>query len=201
MTLERISRHFGEAIVKLIPPLWGRPVIAAILRSYINQVQELEDAAFEVMGAFDVNTCDATRLAVLGRVVGQPNQGWDTETYRAVVRAKIATNRSHGREDDIVQVVRLVLGPDGDGMGVTVTSFAPAAMRVEPTGGTVPTSARTALRTLLPHARAAGVQQHLVARHADPGLVWGSTTGSAPGTALASSVSGGGAVLASVYLV
>jgi len=156
--LARIERHFGEALVKLVPPYWGKPVIAALLRSYINRVQEFEDACFEVMNAFDVNTCDATRLAVLGRVVGQPNFGWSESTYRAVVRAKIATNRSRGTEDDIVNVLRLITGSTAP---ITITSIVPATMSIE-MGEPVSADHLVAMVFLLPKARAAGVRINLI---------------------------------------
>lgn len=158
MALEHIEHHFHEALVKLVPPFWGKPVIAALLRSYINRVQEFEDDCIEVMNAFNVNTCDATRLAVLGRVVGQPNMGWGTETYRAVVRAKIAANRSHGREDDIVNVIRLATG--GDAGAIQCTHLVPATVLVD-VAGTITDDHFEALLFLLPKTRSAGVSMLL----------------------------------------
>ena len=189
VTLERIERHFGEAIVKLVPSFWGKPVIAAILRSYINRVQEFEDDCFAVMNAFDIRTCDATRLAILGKVVGQPNLGWDTETYRAVVRAKIATNRSHGRENDLVNVLRLILGSPA-GLTVDVRHSAPATVRVQPSEH-VDATHMPAVAYLLPKARAAGVKMHFFNPPAGTGLTWASAV-SGGGGEFASSVSGGG---------
>jgi hypothetical protein len=189
VTLERIERHFGEAIVKLVPSFWGKPVIAAILRSYVNRVQEFEDDCFEVMNAFDIRTCDATRLAILGKVVGQPNLGWDTETYRAVVRAKIASNRSHGRENDLVNVLRLILGSP-EGMTVSVQHYAPATVTVSPSVH-VDAVHMPAVQYLMPKARAAGVKMHFLNPPAGGALTWASSV-SGGGGDLASSVSGGG---------
>lgn len=159
MALEHIDNHFGEAIVSLVPPFWGKPVIAALLRSYINRVQEFEDDCAAVLSAYDVNTCDATRLAVLGRIVGQSDLGWDLETYRAVVRARIATNRSHGREDDVVNVLRLITGSTEP---ITITALSPATLSVE-MGEPVSAEHMVAIAFLLPKARAAGVRLNFVA--------------------------------------
>lgn len=159
MALEHIPRHFGEALVSLIPPLFGKPVVAALLRSYIRRVQELEDDAFEVLQAFDVNTCDETRLKVLAKIVGVSNFGWDLATFRAVVRARIATNRSHGREDDIINVLRLITGSTAP---ITVTPFVPASMHVE-MGEPVSAAHMTAIAFLLPKARGAGIRLNFIA--------------------------------------
>lgn len=156
--LERIERHFGEALVSLIPPFFGKPVIAALLRSYIRRVQELEDDAFEVLGAFDVNTCDETRLKVLAKIVGVSNLGWDLETFRAVVRARIATNRSHGREEDIINVLRLITTSTAP---ITITPLVPATMAVE-MGEPVSAEHLAAIVFLLPKARGAGIRINLV---------------------------------------
>lgn len=176
--LEQITRHFGEGLVSLVPSFWGKPVMAAILRSYLRRVQELEDDIFEVLGAFDVRTCDATRLAVLGKIVGQSNLGWDTETYRAVVRAKIAANRSHGREDDLVSVIRLAAGVTTP-TEITQTGNATLTITL---GETITDAAATALTFLLPKTRAAGVQLHLFRPTDDDALLWADTTDPGSGT-------------------
>lgn len=171
MALERIQRHFGQAIVKLVPPLWGKPVVAALLASYVKRVQELEDDAWEVLEAFDVRTCDATRLAILGRIVGQSNLGWDTETYRAVIKARIAANRSHGREQDLVTVILLATGISGT-IGVEAVGFANLMITLP---GAVSDEGLVALRFLLPKTRAAGVGMQLLlsgSEEPDETFVW-----------------------------
>lgn len=155
--LEPIDDHFHQALVKFVAPFWGKPRMAALLQSFINRVQELEDAAWEVLNAFNVNTCDATRLAVLGRIVGQPNFGWSTETYRCVVRAKIRANRSLSLEDDLVDVLRLALDSEER---VRVSSLAPATVYVL-SEDSVDAEQIEALQYIMPHARAGGVKMHL----------------------------------------
>jgi hypothetical protein len=156
MALEHIERHFGEGLTALVPPFWGKPVIAALLRSYLNRVQELEGDIFDVLSAFDVRTCDETRLAVLGRIVGQSNLGWDLETYRAVIMARIAANRSHGREQDLITVIGLASGA----VGAVVLAIGNANLYVT-LPGAITDAALTALRFLLPKTRAAGVGMQL----------------------------------------
>jgi hypothetical protein len=153
MALEPITDHFGQAITALIPPFWGKPIIASLLWSYVKQIQRLEDDAWEVLGAFDVRTCDATRLAILGKIVGQPNFGWSLETYRAVVKAKIATNRSKGREDDILRVLRLITSTTAD---INITTRSPATLVVVMTEP-ITQNHLEAIAFLLPKTRAAGV--------------------------------------------
>ncbi len=177
MALEPINDHFNQAIISLVPAFWGKPVIAALLHGYIAQVQQLEDDAWEVLNAFDVRTCDATRLAILGKIVGQANFGWSTATYRAVIMAKIAANKSKGREDDLVRVISLATGATG--VGILAVGFATLYITLP---GAITDDQLEALVFLLPRTRAAGVQlQLLVSGSTDPddtflwGDVWATT--------------------------
>ncbi len=160
MALDHETQHFEKGLVSLAGPFWGRPRVAALLRAYLRQVQNLEDCAQEVLAAFDINVADAERLAVLGRVVGTPNFGWDLETYRAVIRAKIATNRSRGLESDITNVLRLITGNYTD--PIVTHSLVPATLLVE-MGYPVSDEHMVAVRFLLPKARAAGVRLNFTA--------------------------------------
>lgn len=154
--IEPITDHFHAAILKLVPPFWGKPRVASLLRAMVNRVQELEDAGWEVMNAYDVDQADATRLAILGKIVGQINYGWSLETYRAVVRAKIRANQSRGLTDDLCEVIQIATGSTGR---VFVRSYAPATVFVWIEDG-LDAAHLVALEFLLPKTRAAGVQQH-----------------------------------------
>jgi hypothetical protein len=187
MSITQVDKHFEEGLVALIPPFWGKPVIAAILRSYLRQVQQFENDTFEVLEAFHIDTCDEARLAVLGRVVCQPNFGWSPEAYRNVIRAKIAANRSHGTENDIVNVLRLAGNVTG---AVEVYHFAPATMMVV-VHEELDEDEREAVFFLLPKTRAAGVRMHLLTAPAGGGFTFASSV-SGGGGDFPSSVSGGG---------
>ena len=168
MSLEPIFRHFGESIVKFAPPFWGLPRVASLLLAMVNRLQELEDEHWGADGLFALYTIDGaddTRLAVLGRIVGQPNQGWNTETYRAVIRGKIRANRSRGLTDDIVEVMRIV--PPAEGT-VTVFHYVPATMAVMPNFET-DADQLVALMYLLPKTRSAGVKMHVFFAPAEAG--------------------------------
>ncbi len=158
MAIEHITDHFHQSLLALIPPLWAKPNVASLLRSYIRQVQLLEDDALTLLTAFNIDTADAARLAVLGRVVGQFNAGWDLETYRNVIRGKIATNRSRGTEDDLINVIRLIIGGDPT-IDIFVVGAATALISI---AAPFEASELVALVFLLPKARAGGVRLQLL---------------------------------------
>jgi hypothetical protein len=169
VTLERIENHFHAGLVALAVPFWGRPRVAAVLQSLLNQVTALEAAAWDVLEARTIDNADATRLAVLGKIVGQFNAGWPLETYRAVIRGKIRANRSRGLTDDLIEVVRLVTLTTGF---VRVYHFVPATCWVvlEQAGLVF---AIDAIRFLLPKTRAAGVKLQFFWAASPSAQVWG----------------------------
>lgn len=163
MAIEPITgnQHFHAALVKLAGPFWGKPRVAALLRAFIRQVQILEDATWEVMNAYHVDTADSARLEVLGRVVGQSRFDFTDAEYRAVLRAKIAANKSRTRTDDIINVMHLAASASGQ---VQVNHYSPATAAVLPFES-YSEAAITALVFLLPRTRAAGVQMHVFFSH------------------------------------
>ncbi len=152
-----ITNHFNQAIVNLVAPFWGKPRIAALMLAMMNRVQELEDATWDVLDRYTLEGADDMRLDVLGRVVGQPNLGWATETYRAVLRGKIRANRSRGLARDIIEVCKFVTPTDA-----LVTLLEPgfATLIVQPQFE-VAEDTLEALAYLLPKTRAAGVKMHV----------------------------------------
>jgi hypothetical protein len=110
--LEPIIDHARRAILSLNPIFWGKPRIASVVWALTTEVQELEDAIFSVLRLRLVDNAGDVQLEVLGRIVGQPNVGgFDTELYRALIRAKIRTNRSHGSLRDILETLALIYSP------------------------------------------------------------------------------------------
>jgi hypothetical protein len=152
---------------------WGKPRIASLLYAFIRQVQILEDTIADVGERYTIAGADDARLAILGKIVGQSRLGaWSTETYRAVIRGRIRAAHSHGRHDDIVEVLRLA---------TRVTErirldYIPHAKVYVTMPRFIDADMLEAVRFLLPKARAAGVQlQLLVSGSTDPDdtFLWG----------------------------
>lgn len=157
--MQHIPDFFKQSLVKLAGPFWGKPRLASLLFALIRQVQDLEDTIDAVGLAYQIDTADDARLAILGKVVGQSRLGaWDTETYRAVIRGRIRASRSHGRHDDIVEVILLVTQTTEP---ILVTHLVPATVLVE-LGEPVDAEHMIALAFLLPKTRAAGVRLNFV---------------------------------------
>lgn len=109
--LQYIDDHEERAARKLVPPFWGKPVIAAVLAALTREIQELEDTLWEMLELRTVDDADLARLKVLGKIVGQPQLGFSTENYRLLIRARALANVSRGRASDLIAVLEVLVGP------------------------------------------------------------------------------------------
>jgi hypothetical protein len=131
----------------------------------IRRVQELEDAAWEVLEIYHIDNADTARLNVLGKIVGQPRFWSDDEIYRAVIRAKIAANKSRTLTDDLINVIHLAATSTAQ---IQIEHYSPATMAVLPYEAFEEAEIE-ALIFLLPKTRALGVQMHVFFSHEDDG--------------------------------
>lgn len=103
-----MTDHAAEALARL-PEQFRKPRIQAVLSAFASPVQALEDALQALLTERAIDTAIGQQLDDIGAKVGQPRDGLDDETYRRYVRARIATDRSHGQFEDLIAVARAVL--------------------------------------------------------------------------------------------
>jgi hypothetical protein len=151
MNPQPITDHVRAGILKLVPPFWGKPRIAAGLQAVLIEVQALEDAIWGVVNGRLLPNATGWALAMLGKIVGQDNLGYDTETFRTLIGGRILANRSNGRRGDLLAVLRVIFGA---GPAIWIQDGGGATYRAFVFGETL---ARRAVRVLLSITRAAGV--------------------------------------------
>lgn len=92
-------------------------------------LQDVENAFWQLLVERTIDDAIGTHLALLGRIVGQPNvAGADDDTYRRYIRARIATNKSKGTREDLITVARLVL--DDAAVRVAISREGPGTLRM-----------------------------------------------------------------------
>ncbi|MEY4548399.1 MAG: hypothetical protein RL685_4594 [Pseudomonadota bacterium] len=155
--LQYVPNHEELGILQLAPPFWGKPLVAGLLQAFLREIQELEDTLWEMLELRTIEAADLPRLKVLGKIVGQPRLGFDTETYRLLIEARALANVSRGRASDILRVLNLLLGEadyelhkPGDATLVLVA--------LDPVSG----SGLNLVRQILPDVVAAGVGLHFI---------------------------------------
>lgn len=164
-----ITNHTQQGLSKLIQRFKNRPRFAAWCASQIEQWQDLEDAMQVFLAAFDVDTCDYTRLVILGKRVGQTPVG-SLETFRRLVKARILVNRTDTTAPTLIKIARLLFGGDvwyTDG-GCEIIIEARAPLPVDVDGRLIANMMRL--------AKMAGVGLSVIAQSETDGFLLGDDT-------------------------
>lgn len=107
---EKRTDHTERGPTRLIEQFRRKPILTALLSSYLARVQDLENAAWELILSRSIEAGEGETLDMIGRIVQAPPRGiLLDDAFRIVLRARIAILLSRGRPEDIVKVVRLSL--------------------------------------------------------------------------------------------
>ncbi len=156
MAITKITDHAEQGAALLLAQYKDRPRLKALIFSYLRRVQELEDAAFDLLVGRLLDSATANLLTVIGRIVGQTNVGgWSDATYRLYIKARIRVNQSNGFADDIIDVLRLV-----EPAVFVLDEYFPASMLVD--YSTNPAASPTVLIDLVRDAKASGVRLQIL---------------------------------------
>jgi len=151
MTLTQTTTHIEGARSNFIDAFKGKPNIQALLDAYIQQVQEIENALFQLLENRTLETAVGVQLDNLGRLIGQARGELSDADYRILLRARILANKSNGTIDDIVEMLQIATS----GSSVGLQEFEPAAMIITLTS--FGSSNAVLLANLIADARPAGV--------------------------------------------
>lgn len=87
----------------------------AVLRSYLNRLQELENAAWTLLSAMSIAGAISAGaddlLNKFGAIVGEPRLGRSNADYGAGIKLKIRVNISNGKALDVLAVSMLAYAP------------------------------------------------------------------------------------------
>ncbi len=131
MTFEHNPNHVNNGLLKFAGPFWGKPRWAALYAAFGREVQELEDAAVDVITSLFLDNATGARLAMLGKIVGQLDPGLGEAIFKLLIRVRIRINRSEGSRDDVIEVLQLLGIPKAQR---TIANDFPAKIRVTLTG-------------------------------------------------------------------
>lgn len=119
MISQREDEHVAKGLELLTDRYKGKAVIEALLTSYLNRVQELEDELWNLLWGwvlewvdpddeFNVYNAEGKQLDDLGEIVGEPRDGREDDAYIPAIKLRIRINRSKGQSEDMVQISHLI---------------------------------------------------------------------------------------------
>jgi hypothetical protein len=157
-TMTKYTGHVDRATSRLIMQFRDKPRIVAFVAAIANEVQQLENAAWDVLllRALDNPLTSGAQLDMIGRVVGQAREGNSDAAYIPLLRARIKTNRSDGRTETLIAITLLLLGLS---TALFLREY-PKAIEIEADG--VAINAWVAWNEFLNHAKDAGTSLHFV---------------------------------------
>jgi hypothetical protein len=159
MGYSKKTTHAVEGLAKLISQFQGQPVLEAVLRIYLDKIQELEDAFSDLLSETTIDNSVGVHLENIGAIVGEPKNGRSDELYRLAIKARIRLNKSAGTIEDIIAIAIAVANAD---VSIEMTEYFPAAFIariVEPIDPAVTDVYRIA--DFINSARGGGIATHL----------------------------------------
>lgn len=154
MPIEYKATHVSEGQDQLITQFVRQPNMRAMLGTWLAQVQEAEDALFQLLGVpEDITAQEGDVLDLIGRIVGQEREGRTDVVYRRWLLGRLQANRASGLPDELMAVLRTILEKNPE-----YAEFYPASFALR-TNCTAEEAADLAL--LLSEVRAAGVRGDL----------------------------------------
>ena len=151
MTITKITDHAARAVAHLTER-YRKPLVSALLSSLVAEIQELEEAFWDLRTKRSIETAEGAVLDLLGKLVGQPRENRDDDTYRLWIAARVLVNASTGTAPRLIAIADKVTS----GAAIRFEDEPPAAFTLhvdEPIVGTDGVE----LAKLITQARAGGV--------------------------------------------
>lgn len=112
-TISGARDHVTAGLNLLKEQFKGKPIIAAFLRGYLNEFQEIEEVLWSLYIARDIFQATGFLLEIFGKIVGEPRNGISDDTiYRKMILARIKSNISSGLPENLLGLCRLIVGFD-----------------------------------------------------------------------------------------
>jgi hypothetical protein len=126
--IEQFTDHEGR-VSRFIEQFKNKPDLESLLRTYLAQLQDVEDALFEIILERVLDNAVGVQLDTLGEIVGQSRGALTDPRYRIAIKARIAINLSHSTSPDVIRVLLLLLEEFGEAF--RLRDEPPAQLRVE----------------------------------------------------------------------
>lgn len=109
MTVTEILTHEEDALKRLLEQFKDKENVRKILEIYLPQIQEIEEAIFDLLFALDIDAMEGAMLDLIGQIVILPRvAGTGDVRYRQLLKAKIGQNISEGDPERIIAIFQIL---------------------------------------------------------------------------------------------
>lgn len=99
--------HIVRGLARFLEQFKNKKNINALAASYLHQIQEFENACWEVILFRLLDNAEGVQLDTIGRIVGRGRGELIDSDYKIAIRAQIRINRSCGTPNDLIDVMVL----------------------------------------------------------------------------------------------
>jgi hypothetical protein len=156
MTTTKITDHTVQALARRAGRDMDKPNIALLISAFSDQIQETEDAWFQLFEERSIDNGIGQQLDDLGVIVGQPRNGEADVDYRRFLRTRIAVNNSDGLINDLIRVGRGVINDESLTILMVPGTNAQITMKIE--SGSISSGTATILIDFLRDTVSGGVR-------------------------------------------
>ena len=100
MSISEITTHVVDGLANLLSQFSGKPRLTALVTAALEEVQRLENVAWDVYEGRLIENAVGHQLDVIGEIVGFPRNGLGDDEYRRIIQTAIQLNRHDGQADN-----------------------------------------------------------------------------------------------------
>lgn len=104
------TTHVIEGLANLVDQFKNKPRLAALVTSFLTQIQELEDALAQIETDTTTTTAVGQQLDNLGAIVGEARLGRSDLQYDTAIQVRRLLNVSEGTIEDVHGLIQAVAG-------------------------------------------------------------------------------------------
>jgi hypothetical protein len=109
--IDHITTHVENALARLPEQYKNSPNLKTLISCVIEEIQEIEDLAFDFYKNGWVETGVGDILDMWGKILGEDRFGRIDANYRAALLTRIQMNRAGGQAGAIMRAIRNILNP------------------------------------------------------------------------------------------
>lgn len=152
MRVTQNNSHVSDALGRIVQQYSKAVNLQDLISSLVNQVQKIEDDLQSMYNRLDIDVSENVQLDGIGDIIGIARQGYDDDTYKILIKGKIAANVSKGTPGDIIQVFNILTS----GSDAFLMELFPAQIAIM-NNGSILAGLETLVKTMTEGATAAGV--------------------------------------------
>lgn len=158
--MDKKTDYTQEAIGRLLASLADKTTLNALISSFLDRCQELEDAAYPLYEQRNIDDATGDRLDGFGQIFNVARAGRSDDDYRLRLRAELAILLSQGTAYDLLRVYQLLIGQTP--LDMRYSDYTPKTVYIRPRDFDATGFDMDTIANLIRRAAPAGTHVHVL---------------------------------------